>query len=324
MKAFRLFSLALVSVASVLAAAGCSTESTSDAESTEDAVTAFPALPAGYEQMSAAAKRDLLWDQRIVTSKYASLPAWPKVDLPGIMRLDLSVTLNRRSDELPVGRKKLVHALGTCAKVELVADENQPYSGMFKGGDAIARFSLAAPPGEDNYTPAVALKFFINGQPSTNLQVMYSIDGQGKNFDFFANRFSNVLAEPTGFGTNIIGFVFKKASPFPNNLDLDGFARYDQAGTLYTTTKFKAPAQIHFIPTAEVAKVIRVNSPASDFRREIARVPVGTTMWDVVAADSASAPFVRVGKIVLRSEVVASAYGDEKLFFKHEEATKAP
>ena len=86
----------------------------------------------------------------------------------------------------------------------------------------------------------------------------------------------------------------------------------------------KAPHQIFFIPTTEVKSVPRASSSTVDFRHDLAKIPSGTKIYEIVATESATAPFVRVGQVVTRSEVVASKYGDEKLFFKHEEATKAP
>jgi hypothetical protein len=217
----------------------------------EAAVTSSDSpLAADYDRKTAAEKQDILWTSHIAPSKYATLPPWPSVDLIGIVRLDLGVTLNRTNDELPMGRKKLVHALGSCAKVELVADGGTPYTGMFKGGIGIARFSLATNPGTDAFTPAIAVKMLVDGMPSQNLQVMFSVDGQGKDFDFFSNRFSNIIAAPVGFGTNIVGKIFQKATPFPNYLDLDNFARHDRTGA--DASHMRAPHQVFFLPTSEV------------------------------------------------------------------------
>jgi hypothetical protein len=289
----------------------------------EAAVTSSDSpLAADYDRKTAAEKQDILWTSHIAPSKYATLPPWPSVDLIGIVRLDLGVTLNRTNDELPMGRKKLVHALGSCAKVELVADGGTPYTGMFKGGIGIARFSLATNPGTDAFTPAIAVKMLVDGMPSQNLQVMFSVDGQGKDFDFFSNRFSNIIAAPVGFGTNIVGKIFQKATPFPNYLDLDNFARHDRTGA--DASHMRAPHQVFFLPTSEVRAVGRASSPNVDFRADLANVPSGTTVYEIVASESSSAAFVHIGKLVTRSEIVAARYGDEKLFFKHEEATKAP
>jgi hypothetical protein len=321
-------SLLAASTLTLIALAACASHSSNDesgAATGEDAVTSKPPpapLPADYTRMSAAEKQDLLWDAHLVPTKYGSLPAWPSVDLIGIARLDLSVTLNRNSDEMPASRKKLVHALGSCAKVELIADADSPYTGMFQGGIGVARFSLATAPATNNFTPGLAVKMLIDGMPSQNLEVMYSIDGQGTDFDFFANRFSNIIAAPTGVGTNIIGDIFKKATPFPNYLDLDNFARHDRTGA--EAPRFKAPHQVFFLPSSDVRAVSRASTPTVDFRVDLARIPADTTVYEIVAAENATSPWVHIGKLVTRSEIVASRYGDENLFFKHEEATKAP
>lgn len=324
MKNVTFLSASLVTLLALSACAAQSDNSEDGPATGEDAVTSTPAasLPADYERKTAQEKQDILWDQHLAPTKYGALPAWPKTDLLGIIRLDLGITLNRSSDEMPVGRKKLVHALGSVAKVEFVADENTPYTGMFKGGIGIARFSLAAAPGTDSYTPGLAVKLFVDKMPSQNLQVMYSIDGQGKDFDFFSNRFSNIIAAPVGVGPNIIGNIFKQATPFPNYLDLDNFARHDRTGA--QASRMKAPHQVVFIPADEVKAVPRASSPNVDFRVDLAKIKSGTTVYQVVATESAQGAYVHIGKLVTRSEMIASRYGDEHLFFKHEEATKAP
>lgn len=40
-------------------------------------------------------------------------------------------TLNHVSDQLPEGRRKLIHSVGTVAKAEFVPTEDSPYTGFF-------------------------------------------------------------------------------------------------------------------------------------------------------------------------------------------------
>ena len=317
-------SLATLTLAAAVSSVACTSSDGAAASSDQQALWGFPNLPADYEQLSAQAKYDILWNQRLTASKYANLPEWPSVDLIGIGRADMSITLNRRNDELPVGRKKLVHALGVCAGVELVTvTENNPFSGMYKsGGKGIARLSLAAPPGSNNFTPGLALKMFVDKMPSENIQSMYSIDGQGRDFNFFSNRFSNIIAEPTGVGTNLIGAIFKQATPFPNFIDAEPMGRYDNAGTL--TSPPKSPRQIFWVPTDEIKQVGRYNSPNVDFRKDLARIPANTPIYKLVGFTSADSPWIEIGHLVTRTAVEASGYCDEKLFFNHPESSVAP
>ena len=57
-------------------------------------------------------------------------------------------------------------------------DAAKQYTGLFKGADyGIARFSLAADPDAEGFTPGMALKFFRNNYVSGNIITMYNIDG---------------------------------------------------------------------------------------------------------------------------------------------------
>ncbi len=306
--------------------AGCGASTTASAGDEADVTAAkadnTPPLPANYDTLSAKAKEDLLWDQRIVPSKYTTLPPFKGPDLIAIARVDLRVTLDRRSDEMPPGRIKLVHPLGALAKVEFVPEPGSPYTGLWKGSEGIARFSLATSPGTNNFTPGLAVKMFIDGKPSSNLQFMFSIDGQGKDFDFFSNQFTNLIEKPRGIGTNLIGAIFKKATPFPNFLDLVDFGRFDRSGKLEDHQK--SPRVVQWVPTFGVRKIARSNTPTVDFRTDLAKVPSGTILYDAIAIDKSGAPIGKVGHLVTRSEIIAASYGDQKLFFKHEEATVDP
>jgi hypothetical protein len=54
-----------------------------------------------------------------------------------------------------------------------------------------------------------------------------------------------------------------------------------------------------------------------DFRDDLARIPSGSKLWDVMAIERDGAERVLIGSIVTTSRFVASQYGDEKIFFKH-------
>ena len=76
----------------------------------------------------------------------------------------MNVPITRTEDTMPYGRIKWIHPLGSCGKVKFVFnDAAKQYTGLFKGADyGIARFSLAADPAAEGFTPGMALKFFRN------------------------------------------------------------------------------------------------------------------------------------------------------------------
>jgi hypothetical protein len=309
-------------LAMVLAAASCASPAADDGDSVEADLTnsAGPEpLPDDYESMRAEAKQEFMWNKRVLPSKYETPPPWGGVDAKALLMLDLSVSMDRSKDELPTGRKKLLHERGSVVKVEYIADATAPYSGLWKGAVGIARLSLAASPeGGASFTPAIALKMFIDGKPSQNLQVMFSSDGQGQNFDFFGNTFTNILPQPQSTATKVAGLLFKKANPFPNAIGLDGFSKTDRAGV--SVDRLRAPHKALFVPTPEVKAIKRASTSSVDFRTDLAKIPSGTVLYEVLADGFAQPEPVHIGKLVTRSAIIAARYGDEQLFFKHEGA----
>jgi hypothetical protein len=296
--------------------AGCAVDSGPSESASQDlAPVAANAdtLGSDYVKKSAADKEQLLWS-RISAQPNARPTAWPDspVTILGkLTKLDLDVTGDRRSDELPTGRVKLLHARGAVAKVELVPAKNTPYTGIFKGARGVARFSLASNPSGGSFTPGLALKFFVDGHRSKNMQVMFSIDGQGSETDFFANEFSNIIPAPASFGTGLIGKIFQKVSATPAHLDVAQLATYDHAG--HKATSPNAPEQVWFVPTESTHAFH--DGAGSDFRDDLAKIPANTVLYTIEAGTDAAR--VTIGSLVTRSTMVASEYGDQKLFFKH-------
>ena len=119
--------------------------------------------------MTSLEKQDLLW-QSTLDFTWENLPSYSDAKTWGnrwkavkaLFTLDESFATE--SDFMPEGRVKLIHAFGSVAKVEFLpiySDENK-YTGLFKGAHGLMRISLAGDPGEDNFTPGLALKLFIN------------------------------------------------------------------------------------------------------------------------------------------------------------------
>ena len=94
--------LALVSMSS-----GCGPSSTKDSSVYRYGTTDPSELPANYESKLACEKQDLLW-KNIQNSKYSSLPPWGGFDILKFSFADMSLSMDRVSDELPVGRPKFI------------------------------------------------------------------------------------------------------------------------------------------------------------------------------------------------------------------------
>lgn len=160
--------------------------------------------------------------------------------------LSLGKSFSHVGDELPWGRGKVIHALGTVAPVTFRSSESHPFTGLFAGKEAVGlvRLSIAAPPTLAGFTPGMALKFFIDGGPSMNLQVMSSLEGQGQNYNFFLNSFSNSLPPITSplaansiwefaklTNLKIVEKIFATAKANPRELSVKHLASVQQDGT---------------------------------------------------------------------------------------------
>lgn len=280
---------------------------------------AFAALPACYQAFSAKEKQELLW-QHISENAYGDLPALDSAGGPSLRELFFSGIGNAFThphDEIASKRTKVIHKFGSAVKIRFVADPNSVYTGIFRSGAlGIARLSLALPfqgDGRGNFVPGLALKLFVDGQASKNLTVMEKLEGQGSDTNYFKSVFTNILPDPKATTTKFGTWVFEGFVENAIHLQVDHVAQILSDGQAVASVK--APYQLLFQP----ANGIAIDSKASDFRDELAKIPAGTALYDVYGkeTDEAGSPVTKIGTIITDSEFVSSQYGDETLYFQH-------
>jgi len=281
---------------------------------------------------TACQKVDSMWNDKIAPSRYDQLPPLTSPGIFDLLKLASSSfsvkALTAEGDELEEGRRKLIHAFGAEARLRLVISPAAAgdYTGIFRSGAEcmIGRFSLAAKSTATTSIPGLALKIFIDGdQPSINLHLMHSLDGQaGQNY--FAQTFSNILPPPDGFPGRLIASLFARSAvlfgakdPNPGRLTLEHLA-----GTLPNGNRipvFKAPYQLLYKPTAQAHALMQGANAEDDFRLKLARLSIGQVLYDIYTlAEGEPAENARfLGQLVLASHVVSSHYGDENLYFRH-------
>ncbi|OWA54103.1 hypothetical protein BV898_18520 [Hypsibius exemplaris] len=284
-------------------------------------------LPDGYQGLPATQKQEILWEQ-ISGSPYP-MDNLPTV-MPGtfamanLLRSEYDkVSFTQVSDEMPTGRTKLIHVYGSTAQVELKIFDNSTYTGIFKsGGIGLARLSLAKEDYE-NYTPGMGLKILIDGQQSQNLQVMWSVDGQGTNKNFFHNTFSNIIPPPQSFALKVLSKAFDGAIEMLPGTTQDrpesnhNLPLYEQASVTrdgQPVEKVVAPYQVNFIPNPAAGW-----DPANtqDVRVNLNAIPEGTVLYTLTAKRTSTATEEVIGQLITKSPFVASAYEDATLFFQH-------
>jgi hypothetical protein len=274
-----------------------------------------------------------MWDDKIVPTVYGNLPP---LTSPGVLDvLTLAKTsftiraLTNDGDELDVGHRKLVHAWGAEARFRLApSGKAHGFTGIYQSGAdcVIGRFSMATKPTKTTTVPALALKFFVSGHESVNLQVMNSTSGQ-KSHNFFELPFSNIIPPPDSLAKRLIQKLFRKAAvafgardPDPTHLTVEHLAKIRIDGTPVRSPK--SPYRLIFKPTPAAAASMRNATVTTDFRTNLAQLRVGEAIYDIYAFDEGEAfnEFAAnklIGQLILTSEVLASSYGDERLNFQH-------
>lgn len=288
--------------------------------------------PATIAALSACEKAEAMWRTRILPSRYEQLPP-----LTGVGFTDLLAITHRafarkafttEGDELEAGRAKRIHAFGAEARLRLVVSPGASgrYSGFFQSGAecAIARFSLAKKPTAHTSIPALAIKFFVDGQhASLNLHLMNSVDGQDGH-DFFANDFSNILPPARSFATQILDRAFRAVAEDlgakdtnPGRLTLDHLSAMRPNGEAVSAPL--TPYRLMLKPTPAARALMPDASAADDFRLRLAVLPAGAAIYDVFALDAGESPddHQPLGQLILDSPIVSSRYGDEVLYFQH-------
>jgi hypothetical protein len=294
----------------------------------------------GYAKLSGRQKRDFLFERGIRATAYRDNE---KPDIRGgivgfgdsaadsFHHQRLKETLTRTDDELEDPKRKLFHTFGSTAKIVFTPSAGTPYTGIFaQTAHGLARFSYAGPTHGVGIVPGLGLKFPLDGDhPSENLVVMRMLDRQEDNC-VFRNPFTNIL--PTPRATNVTMRVVKQR--FETVVEdgrglhqpVDNLAAVSIDGT--AVAKVNAPYRLIFKPAAHAPQCPHAKI---DFRDDLARnVKSGTTIYDVFALDESDEKRLgtddldkllpvaqKIGTIRTESEFIASAYGDYRLFFKH-------
>lgn len=289
-------------------------------------------IPDKYDSLDACKKQDYLWGQ-IQASQHKELPPYRKFGLFQLMGMSVQKIGYKgelHSDIAPKGWKKYLHRRGAIAKVKFVPREHS-YTGVFEGAEcALLRLSLTyRVTGKRPVAPGLAFKILRDNAPSANISALVSLDGQEKDFAFFKNPMSNIVPTGNSLGQKLVHKIFRKVTRYPEELLLT-----DMAGTSTDGQKVQkvvSPRQIFFVPDPE----LKFSSDEHDVREDFFKIPEATTVYKVYALsdkyrnfdyteydDEKAKEFLKhsehIGDIVTTSEFIASQFGDDGIFFRHE------
>ena len=274
-----------------------------------------------YYNLKANNKMDLLWDK--INQNNTPLGFYSTSALAGIFFEDMKTSFDIVGDELPAGRKKLIHTVGRVAKTEFISTKDHPYTGIFEGcSNVLLRASVAkaTDPSKNtaegalaNFTPGFGIKFLRDGFPSANLIAMYGVDGQNS-WNFFKNDFSNHIPAATGGAVKALALKFSSGTPYVQNIGLKDLALINCKGEIRTKARY--PFKLIFRPHKDL-KTSHPDNYKIDYMDQLKNVKIGINIYDVYAIDQPNSTEKLIGSIKTTSNFMSSYWGDESLFFRH-------
>lgn len=278
----------------------------------------YAELPENYQSLPADHKQVILWQQIESSHEEQALPELVQNDFWRILQVikglfSLKPSFDHVSDEIPEGRVKILHANGSVAKIRLTPASGHPFTGLYQtGAIGLARLSLATTPDDNSFIPGMAVKFLLPSHPSLNLHVMNALEGQGSNWNFFAKTFSNKIEHPKSYMLKAIEKIFEWTKDPANELNIESLAQWNEQGE--PVDEPIAPDVLFFKPGEAVQHLIDEND-RQDFRISLARIPYGP-VYELYG--SYQGVKYHIGTLSLESELLASNYGDQVLFFQHQ------
>ncbi len=239
-------------------------------------------------------------------------------DFLGYLRVirDLGKAFSFRTDFMDIHRPKIIHAIGSTAWVRFEVEPTSPFTGFYKsGGTALLRMSPAIPSNSlKNFMPGSAFKFLVDGRPSVNFPTMPSLDGQETNQNPFSFPTMNKLPAPTKKAAKALALYFGLFKRDPKFIPLTELATMNQQGLVIDSPV--SPEVLYLQPTPEVRSLIPPDSP-NDVRVNLAKIPVGTVLWEVYAQRTGQTSRILIGRMVLDSRFISSYAGD-RIYMRHQ------
>jgi hypothetical protein len=246
----------------------------------------------------------------------------------GFLKADnLAVSFDRSNDEMPEGRLRVLHPIGSVVSVDLRVTGGN-YTGVFAQGSApvpaIARLSVAglAP----NFAPGMAVKYLIDGKPSVNSFAMFSLTGQttpagSTDYNYFRHGFTNIIEKPSSsfFTPLITAFTAVKSDPF--ELPVKHVASINADGTEVAPSNVREPLLVLYKPNPRLTAYFDAfanEDLTKDFRMILRQIPPGWELYTVWASPTRDAKdLVQIGTLTSKSYIASTSRGDEQIFFRH-------
>jgi len=278
-----------------------------------------------YLALPAVEKSAIIWNN--VMEDTTSADWFSALEMPGIFTEDMCPVLRTIGDQLrwesgiisDGWRNKYIHTVGAVGQVRWDNLGGHPYTGLFEGAtQGVVRLSLAKEPSSDslNTAPGMGLKFLRDGMDSANLVAMYGVEGQ-ESWNFFKNDFTNHIAAAFSPALVALSVKFSSATKYISSVALSDWSFYGEDGEAVASPVF--PYMLRFRPTGEISFP---DSYHGLFTDDLVSIPKGSTLYEVWAMDQPAevgGKEAHIANLVLDSQVTTSKWGDQHLFFKHQD-----
>jgi len=181
--------------------------------------------------MSAYCKQEAIWSNVIKDRTSQKFFVGP--EFKAFFEQNMNLSFDSVTDTMPVGRIKRTHPVGATTKIEFIAANDTPYTGMFRGAKhgimRISEFSETAPE-TPKTAPGHGVKLLRDGMASANWFAMFAFEGQDS-FNFFKNRWTNILREmDNDCSRETIGKHLAEVTDFTGAMSVMEVAQFDQYG----------------------------------------------------------------------------------------------
>jgi hypothetical protein len=281
-----------------------------------------------FEAQSFEDKTEYFWNKITANTQTQPFPSLTKILLESVI-----TSFDNLRDEMPAGRQKHIHGVGSICQFDFRVTESSPYTGLLAPGltQGIIRMGSAVDPvSNDGLTPGLGIKFLRSGVHSGNYVALHSLDF-GQTWNFFGVNVSNHIPPQGNLQQTLLVKKFNDASQCPPRVGLSDLTAYSQDGSPASSPK--TPYKLFHVPSAAVQTPDTAKT-VDQVNGEMAQFPVGTVLYHVYACgapageaemtptvggvERACAEPIKLGDYVTTTKCTSSDYGDKKFFIRHQ------
>lgn len=283
-----------------------------------------------FESRSFSQKMDYFWTN--VVADTTRTRAEDVISIAKTFVTSAVTSFDNWRPEMPEGRRKVIHGVGSVCQIALEIGQHSPYTGLLGPGTqkGLVRIGNAAAISADGpgLTPGFGFKFPRSGVPSGDWVMLYDLAISGS-WNFFKVNVSNHIPSASEIATKFFAEKFEQASQCPYQVGLSDLAKFSQDGQEVSKPNF--PFKLFMVPSKTVQQDESVKDLA-DLHGLIDSIPVGSKLFDVYACGEPLGEEIRpadggvegtcgkpllLGELRTTSQCTTSRYGDTAFHIRH-------